>query len=326
MLAAGAVFALTRNPLLLFAAAILGVISPSGYEIGPFLSVEQAALSQLLPDARRTAVFAWYNLAGSLATAAGALCGGLLAAGLQRGAGLTALAAYRVVLVLYAGAGLLLALFFAALTPAVEVPGGGEPAAGSRFGLHRSRGVVLRLGALFSLDAFGGGFVLQSTLAWWFHHRFGADEAQLGALLFGANLLAAASSLFATRIAARVGLVRTMVYTHLPSNVLLAFVPFMPTFGAAVALLLVRYSISQMDVPARQSYVMAVVAPDERSAAAGVTTIARSLGAAISPALGGLLLAGPGAAPFVLAGGIKIVYDLLLYRSFRRVRPPEERA
>jgi predicted MFS family arabinose efflux permease len=325
MLAAGAVFALTRNPLLLFAAAVLGVISPSGYEIGPFLPVEQAALSHLVPDARRTAVFAWYNLAGSLATAVGSLCGGLLATGLQRGAGLTALASHRAVLGVYAGAGALLALLFASLTPAVEAPRADAAPPRRLLGLHRSRGVVLRLGALFSLDAFGGGFVVQSLVAWWFHRRFGADEAQLGALLFGANLLAALSSLLAARIAGRIGLVRTMVFTHLPSNVLLALVPFMPSFGAAVGLLLVRYSISQMDVPTRQSYVMAVVDPDERSAAAGVTNIARSIGAAISPALSGLFMAVPGAAPFVLAGGLKIIYDVLLYRSFRAVLPTEER-
>jgi MFS family permease len=325
MVAAGAVFLGTRDPVLLVAAAVLGVISPSGYEIGPFLSVEQAALSHLVPDARRTHVFAWYNLAGSLATAAGALCGGVLSHRLQH-AGLSPLDSYRAVLAVYAAFGILLAALFWRLSPAVEVePAHRGDAVPRRLGLHRSRGTVFRLSALFALDAFAGGFILQSIIALWFHRRFGADEAQLGGILFGANLLAAVSSLLAVRIAARIGLVRTMVFTHLPSNLLLCLVPLMPTLPLAVGMLLVRYSISQMDVPTRQSYTMAVVAPDERAAASGVTTIARSLGASLSPVLGGFLLAGAGAAPFLLAGGLKVVYDVLLFRAFSALRPPEER-
>jgi MFS family permease len=197
---------------------------------------------------------------------------------------------------------------------------------GSRFGLHRSRKTVLRLSGFFALDAFGGGFVIQGLLAYWFHLRFGVEPAALGGIFFGANLLAGVSALLADRIAARIGLIRTMVFTHIPSNLLLMLVPLMPSLRAAVALLLVRYSISQMDVPARQSYTMAVVEPDERSAASGVTTIARSVGALISPTISGALLAVPAlmSAPFFLAGGLKITYDLLLYRAFSGHRPPEE--
>ncbi|HEX6868780.1 MAG TPA: MFS transporter, partial [Candidatus Limnocylindrales bacterium] len=197
-----------------------------------------------------------------------------------------------------------------------------------RLGLGRSRRTVLRLSALFSLDAFAGGFIPQSLMAYWFHIRFGVEPATLGGLFFAANLLAAVSSLSAARIAARIGLINTMVFTHLPSNVLLLLVPLMPTLPLAVVVLLVRFTLSQMDVPTRQSYVMAVVEPDERSAAAGVTGVARTVGAAVSPSLSSILMASAAvmAAPFFIAGGLKIVYDLLLYRDFRAHRPPEEQS
>ena len=187
--------------------------------------------------------------------------------------------------------------------------------------------MVLRLSALFSIDAFAGGFIPQSLMAFWFHERFGVEPAVLGAIFFGANLLAAVSALSAARIAARIGLIETMVFTHLPSNVLLLLVPLMPTLPLAVAVLLLRFTLSQMDVPTRQSYVMAVVDPDERSAAAGVTGIARTVGASVSPSISSLLIANASLAaiPFFLAGGLKIAYDLLLYRDFRSHRPPEER-
>jgi predicted MFS family arabinose efflux permease len=211
------------------------------------------------------------------------------------------------------------------LSPAVEPERAVDGGSGALFfGLHRSRRRVAGLSALFALDAFAGGFILQSVLANWFHVRFGADTAVLGSLFFGGNLLAAVSALLAHRMAERFGLINTMVFTHLPSNVLLILVPFMPTLPLAIAVLLLRFSISQMDVPTRQSYTMAVVEPDERAAASGVTTIARSLGAALAPAVGGaFLLTGVGV-PLFLAGGLKIVYDLALFRSFRRLRPPEE--
>ena len=187
-------------------------------------------------------------------------------------------------------------------------------------GLHKSKGVVLKLSALFALDAFAGGFVIQSMVAYWFHIKFGIDAGILGSIFFGANILAGVSALLAVRIASRIGLINTMVFTHIPSNVLLCLVPLMPSLALAIAVLLLRFSISQMDVPTRQSYTMAVVDPDERSAASGVTGIARSIGAAISPVLAGIFLAYPAllSAPFFVAGGLKIVYDLLLYRSFKK--------
>jgi MFS family permease len=325
MLAAGLVFAVARDPWILLLAATVGVISPSGNEVGPFLAVEQAALSQTLPDRQRTRVFGWYNLVGSLATAAGALGAGLLAQLLQ-GAGASVLDSYRAIVVGYALVAIGLALLFWRLSPAIEVPRPAITSIATRLGLHRSRGIVLRLAALFSLDAFAGGFVMQSLIAYWFHVRFGAPPGALGAIFFGANILAGFSALAAARLAGRIGLINTMVFTHIPSNVLLIAVPLMPNLQLAVGVLLARFAISQMDVPTRQSYTMAVVDPDERSAAAGVTGIARSLGAAVSPSLATPMVQSVPLAglPFIIAGVLKIAYDLLVYRGFRAVRPPEE--
>jgi MFS family permease len=324
MLLAGIVFAIAHDPWILLLAATIGVISPSGNEVGPFLAVEQASLTQTLPDRERTRVFGWYNLAGSLATAGGALAAGFIAQTLQ-GSGATEIDSYRAIVIGYALIGIGLAGLFSRLSPAIEVPVPTETSVATRLGLHRSRGIVLRLAALFSLDAFAGGFVMQSLIAYWFHQRFGADPAALGAIFFGANILAGFSALAAARLAARIGLINTMVFTHLPSNVLLILVPLMPSLPLAVAVLLARFAISQMDVPTRQSYTIAVVEPDERSAAAGVTGIARSLGAAISPSLATPLLQSVPLAglPFI-GGGLKIVYDLLVLRAFSAVRPPEE--
>ena len=324
MAGAGLAFILTRNVILLVVVAIVGVISPSGNEIGPFLSVEQAALTQLLSNTRRTRIFAWYNLVGSFATATGALSGGWLAQLLQ-GNGWTVLESYRLVLIGYAAGGFLLLLLFLNLTNQVEVEAAQETTK-RVLGLHRSRNVVFKLSSLFAMDAFAGGLVVQSLMAYWFHVRFGVDSGVLGSIFFGANILAGISALLAVRLAERFGLINTMVFTHIPSNVLLILVPLMPSLALAIGVLLLRFSISQMDVPTRQSYTMAVVAPDERSAASGVTAIARSVGASISPALTGLLFSIPVlfSAPFFLSGGLKIIYDLLLYREFRAVKPPEE--
>ncbi len=320
MVAAGVTFAWTRDFLLLVIAGTIGVISPSGNEVGPFLPIEQAALAHVVPSDARTAVFAWYTLAGSLATAAGSLCGGVLSQALQRTAA-TPLASYRVVVLLYAALGAVLALLFTRLSPATEVAA--SDATTTRFGIGRSRAVVLRLSGLFALDAFAGGFVIQSFAAYWFYLRFDVNPATLGMIFFWANVFAGVSALLASRLAARFGLVRTMVFTHLPSNVLLILVPLMPTLPLAVVVLLARFSISQMDVPTRQSYVMAVVRPDERSAAAGITGVARTTGAAIAPVFAGWMFARPSlvSLPFFIAGTLKIVYDLLLYRGF--VSAPE---
>ena len=330
MAVAGMIFASTGNWWLLIVAGTIGVISPSGHEVGPFLSIEQAALAHVVTDRNRTNVFAWYSLAGSVATAFGALAGGTITRLLQQTT-MTPVSTYRVVVILYAAFGLILAALFSRLSSAAEAATLGEKRAvqwtlGGLSGLDQSRNRVMKLSALFALDSFGGGFVVQSFAAYWFYLRFGVDPGTLGAIFFWANIFAGLSALLASRLAARIGLINTMVATHLPSNILLILVPLMPTLALAVAVLLVRFSISQMDVPTRQSYIMAVVTPGERSAAAGITGVARTVGAAISPLLVGFMFARPRLInlPFCLAGTLKIAYDLLLYRAFVTVRAPEE--
>ena len=324
MAAAGMAFGLTSQLWLLVVVGTIGVISPSGQEVGPFLSIEQAALTQVVSDRARTDVFAWYTLTGSIATACGALAGGWLADALQTK--WSAVESYRAIVVLYACIGAALCALFARASASVEAPrqarGAGAPAVVARFsGLHRSHAVVMRLSALFALDSFGGGFVVQSFAAYWFYLRFGVDPKTLGALFFAANVLAGCSALVAAKLANRIGLVNTMVVTHLPSNVLLILIPLMPTLPLAMLVLLLRFSISQMDVPARQSYTMAVVAPEERAAASGITGVARTTGAALSPLFAGLLFGQPALinVPFYVAGALKIAYDLLLFRAFRAV-------
>ena len=308
MAAAGLAFAFTSNLLFLVVAGTIGVISPSGNEVGPFLSIEQAALSHIVPSAARTEVFAWYTLAGSLATALGALFGGGLTQALQH-TSMSHIQSYRAVVFLYAALGVALALLFLRLSTSVEVNRvSSEPVVSSGvasiLGIARSRNIVLKLSGLFALDSFAGGFVVQSFAAYWFYLRFDVQPAALGAIFFWANVFAGISALFATRLAARIGLIRTMVVTHLPSNVLLILVPLMPNLSWAVAVLLLRFSISQMDVPTRQSYTMAVVPAEERSAAGGFTGVARTTGAALSPLFVGFMFARSSwiNVPFFLAG------------------------
>jgi MFS family permease len=331
MAAAGLAFACTSNFLLLILAGTIGVISPSGNEVGPFLSIEQAALSHVVPGRTRTEVFAWYTLAGSVATAIGALCGGTLTRTLQETA-MRPVVSYRVVVILYAALGVMLAFVFTLLSSAAEVSVPGEESAfpaslKSFFGIGRSRHVVVKLSSLFALDSFAGGFVVQSFAAYWFYLRFGVNPGTLGVIFFWANIFAGISALLASRLASRFGLINTMVVTHLPSNILLILVPLMPNLPLAVMVLLVRFSISQMDVPTRQSYTMAVVSAEERSAAAGITGVARTTGAAISPLFVGFMFARHSLinVPFFIAGTLKIIYDLLLYKEFVAIQPPEER-
>ena len=318
MVGAGIAFASTRNLFFLILAGTIGVISPSGHEVGPFLSIEQAALSHLVPARSRTEVFAWYTLAGSVATALGALCGGT-AAGLAQKAALSNSGSYRVVVLVYAALGLALLFLFTRLSPSAEVaecPTETTAAVSTKdfLGVGRSRSTVLKLSSLFALDSFGGGFVVQSFAAYWFYLRFGVPSAKLGIIFFWANILAGISAVFASRLATRIGLVRTMVVTHLPSNVLLILVPLMPNLTLALVVLLIRFSISQMDVPTRQSYTMAMVRPEERSAAGGITGVARTAGAAISPIFAGFLFSRPLLVdvPFFIAGALNIAYDLII--------------
>jgi predicted MFS family arabinose efflux permease len=278
-------------------ACLLGVVSPGGQDVGPFAAIEQAALADEPRVATRLSL---YNVVSAVAIAFGALAAAVLP--------------FHGVLVLYGAAGVvvvLVALRTSGARVAVAAPAHMAPA---RFG------VVERLAALFAVDAFAGGFIVQAFMAYWFTARFGVGPETIGPLLFGANLLAAASYLLAGHVAARIGLLNTMVFTHLPSNVLLCVLPLMPSLPLAAAVLLVRSALSQMDVPTRQAYTLSLVPPHDRARAAGVTAAVRPAAAAIAPALTGLAfqLAAAGL-PFVLAGAIKITYDLSLLATFRNV-------
>lgn len=326
ILLAGVLFEFGSGFWILTLAATIGVISPGGGETGPFLAVEQAALAQLVPKAQHMAFLAWYNVAGFTATAVGALTGGWLVEFLQS-RGTAPNVSFSALLAIYAAVGLCLMLMSGFLSDNVEVrelkqkPGLAEHWSG----LHTSRPIVSKLSGLFSVDAFAGGFVVQSILAYWFVLRFGLSELQLGQVFFATNLLSGVSALLAVPIAKRFGLINTMVFTHLPSNVMLIAVPFMPTASLAIGALLARHLLSQMDVPTRQAYVMAVVPANERSAANGITSTVRALASALSPALAGKLLTIGTfyGTPIIIAGALKIVYDLALYAQFRST-PVEE--
>ncbi|MGE5410111.1 MAG: MFS transporter [Clostridiales bacterium] len=323
MAAGGFIFVLTDNYIILILTATIGVISPSGKEIGPFLSIEQSALSELVEQEALPRIFAWYNLAGSFSTAFGALCAGWLAQFLHKKEGLTIVLSYKIILAIYGFMGFILLFLFHTLTDQVEVKIDSEnEKIFNRFGLKSSKKIVVKLSSLFALDAFAGGFIVQSILAYWFYLKFNVNAGSLGSIFFAANLIAGISSLYAIKIASRLGLIKTMVFTHLPSNLLLLLVPLMPSLPLAITMLLLRFSISQMDVPTRQTYTMIAVNKDERSAASGITSIARSIGASISPSLGVIFLSSPFLInfPFVFAGGLKIIYDIWLYYSFKDIK------
>jgi MFS family permease len=319
MAAAGSVFAVSDSPMLLIIAAICGTISPSGKEVGPFLSIEQAILPQTTDDQSRTSIFSAYNLVGSLFGALGALAVALPSFFLMPPP-----SGYRLLVWGYVLSALVLVALFAFLSANVEAKNKAALHL-HRIGVQRSRGMVAKLAGLFALDAFDGGFIVQCIVAYWFYLRYGTDLNALGGIFFGTNLLAALSFLAAPAMARRFGLLNTMVFTHLPSNFLLLLVPLMPSLELSVVMLLARNLLSQLDVPTRQSYTIAIVEPDERAAAAGVLSVSRNAGAALAPLFTGAILANPLYGwPFVLAGALKIVYDLLIFTVFKKVKPPEE--
>jgi predicted MFS family arabinose efflux permease len=329
MAVGGLLFALTDNFWLLLLGAFTGTVSATSSEVGPFTTVEQTVLPQTAPAERRTWLFSIYDMLGNFAGAAGPLCAGSV--GIFAGLGLSGADAYRPLFILYAAIGLANLLLFLSLSNQVElsiVKRVEHPRPKRKLtGLHRSRGTVARLALLVGLDAFAGGFVVHSLVAYWFHLRWGLSPAMLGVIFFWVGVLSGSSFLAAGWLAQRVGLLRTMVFTHLPSNVLLALVPLAPTPLLAILLFLARESICRMDEPTRKSYTMAVGDPDERPATAGITNGVPCMSKAISPAFAGLAFSVAAlGVPFFLAGGLKIAYDVLLYATFRHVRPPEEEA
>jgi len=316
---------------LLGLAAAIGAVSASAQDVGSQPALEQAAIADLVPAPRRTDLFAWYSLAGSLAAALGALVAGL--PNLLGVHGAAGFGAERALVALYGAAQLAALVAYLQLSPRADGVPTPLSAAGARrppsrwawTGLHRSRPTVVRLGSLFALDSFAGGVAVQGLVAYDLHLRFGLGLAALGPVFFATNVAAALSYLVAARLARRIGLLNTMVLTHLPSNVVLMAVAWAPTWPVAVALLVLRSTCSQMDVPTRQAYTMALVDPSERSAAASATGAARTLGAMAGPLVGGAALAAPGLGLiFLLGGGLKIGYDLALFRLFRGVPLPAE--
>lgn len=330
MAATGAIFGLVTWYPLLLCAAFCGTLGTSASETAPFLPIDQTILAQVAPVSGRTLIFARYNLVASLCASLGALAAGLPA--LLVSAGLPLVSGMRLLFGVYTLLALVVAGLSLHLSSSVERPGS-PPTRADRRRLHplpslsRSRRSIWMLSVLFGVDALAGGLVVQSLMALYFHLRFEISLATLAALFFGANLLSALSFLAAAPLARRFGLLNTMVFSHLPSNILLAMVAFAPTFALAGGLLLLRQLLSQMDVPTRQAYTMALVAPAERTTAASLTSLARSLGSSTTPVVAGLLLQGSLLVlgiPFILAGGLKAAYDLTLWLIFRRVRLREE--
>lgn len=320
MAGTGLGFAFVHRFWPLFLVAVVGTLNPSSGDVSVFLPTEQAVLAEAGAPAERTSRFALYNLCGTFAGAVGALASGLPVIAAHR-LGLPTLAAEQAGFVGYALIGGVLAVAYRGLAPRWSEP----PAVRKTAPLARSRRVVLELAALFSLDSLGGGFVVQSLLVLWLQRRFGLSLSTLGAVFFGAGLAAAFSQLASGRLAARIGHVRTMVYTHLPANLLLVLAGVMPTAGLAITFLLLRMALSSMDVPARQAFVMAIVPPEERPAAASVTNVPRSLAAALPPLLTGWMLERSSFGwPLLVGGLLKTAYDLLLLWRFRHLQPAEE--
>ena len=319
MAATGLGFAFVSDFWPLLAIALVGTLNPSSGDVSVFLPLEHAVLSRVVEDRDRTATFARYSLVGSLVAAFGSLAAGLPAI-LSAEWGISSRVAMQAMFMAYAVLGVGTALIYRGL-PA-ELGGTARQAPAP---LTRSRSRVYTLAALFSLDAFGGGLVVQSMVALWLYQRHGLTPATTATIFFVTGILSAISFLVAVRIAERIGLVNTMVFTHIPANLCLVAVPFVDSLGIVMALLFIRSALSQMDVPTRSSYVMAIVLPEERPAAASITSVPRSLASAASPVLAGYLLGVSAFGwPLVAAGALKIAYDLMLLAAFRKIRPPEE--
>ena len=321
MIATGVAFGLVSSFVLLVLLAFVTTMNASAGDVSPFLPLEQSLLSATVPDHDRTALFGRFTLMGSLVGACGALCAGL-PAWAARAAGYSDQAGYRGAFVTYGLAGVVVLVGYSRLS--VEPRSSrdrGQPLS------PQSRRHVLRLAALFSLDSFGGGFATQAIFALWVFGKFGLSFETLGSVFFAAGVVSAFSSLVSVRVAARIGLVRTMVFTHIPASILLVLVVLAPTVWLAMGLFIVRGLLSQMDVPVRTSYVMAVVSPSERAAAASITNVPRSLASALPPIAAGWMLDQSGFGwPLIICAACKIAYDVLLLAMFKDVRPPEESA
>ncbi len=325
MVISAVVFFLTNNYVALIIAALIGTINVTGSEVGAFLSLEQAILPKTINDEKkRTSVFSIYNMVGTFAMSGGVLLSGLPHIFSQQ-FGLDQISAIKVLFLAYAACALGALAIYLALSSKVEIKSENlKDYSSSRTITPKSRSVIKKMSSLFAVDSFAGGFVIQSIVSFWFYTKFGADLSTLSYVFTIAGILTAASYLLASKIASKIGLVNTMVYTHIPSNILLILIAFAPSFPIAIGLYFARMSISQMDVPTRQSYLMAVVNENERVAAAGITNTSRNIAQSVGPSLAGAIMGSFLSAPFIIGGVLKLAYDIGLFLNFRKIKPPEE--
>ncbi|MGB9124699.1 MAG: MFS transporter [Nitrosotalea sp.] len=326
MIISSVIFFVTDNYVALIIAALVGTINVTGSEVGAFLSLEQALLPQTVSGIqKRNSIFAIYNTVGTFAMSAGVLVSGLPSI-LQQNYGFDQIGAIKSLFIIYAACAIVVLAIYLVLSKNIEVKDGAAKSSLSIKTIStKSRGIIAKMSTLFAVDSFGGGFVIQSIVSFWFYTRFGADLSTLSYIFAIAGVLTALSFMASTKIASKIGLVNTMVFTHIPSNILLIILAFAPTFSIAISLYLARMSISQMDVPTRQSYLMGVVHENERIPAATLTNTSRNIAQAVSPSLSGIVIQALSlSAPFVFGGVLKIVYDVGLFFSFRKIKPPEE--
>ncbi len=318
----GVTFALTTDYYLLLLAALIGFINPTGVNFGAFVSVEQAIIPQTSSDKKRNYAFALFSTIGTFAMAAGTLTA-KVPDFLRVEYGFALVNSFQPLFILYALIGLTTMGIYASLSKNAEVQ---TATPVRKITLSKeTKSIVKKLSVLFGMDSFAGGFVIQSWVAFWFFAKFAVPENEAADIFFIAGILTAVSYIVAVQLASRIGLVRTMVFTHIPANILLIPLALAPTLHLAMAIYLVRMFLSQMDVPTRQSYVVAIVKPEERTAVAGITNLSRNIPFSASPTIVGYMFQFVSLAfPFIFGGVLKTVYDLLLYRSFKQIKPPEE--
>ncbi len=326
MAISGLIFLITSNYIALIIAALIGTINVTGTEVGAFLSIEQAILPQTINDVKkRNSIFALYNMVGTFAMSAGVLVSGLPQL-FQKLDGLNQVESIKILFLFYSiCAAIVIGIYFF-LSKKIELEVKTTKKLSIRNMSKRSKGIIARMSSLFAVDSFAGGFVIQSIMSFWFFSKFGTDLITLSYIFSIGGVLTAFSFLMATRIASKIGLINTMVFTHIPSNILLILLAFAPTLPLAIGIFLARMSLSQMDVPTRQSYLVAVVNEDERVVAAGITNTSRNIAQATSPSIAGTIIQSLSlSAPFVVGGFLKIVYDVGIYINFRKIKPPEEK-
>jgi MFS family permease len=331
MSVSGFVFVISEDYIALIVAAFIGTINITGAETGAFLTIEQAVLPQTIKSIRkRNTIFAIYNMAGTFAMSAGVLLSGLPTILQQEFGMLNQIDSIKLLFGLYSFLGIVTIGIYFFLSHRIEIQEGGERVSNQLSQTSslspRSKNIIARLSGLFAIDSFAGGFIIQSIVSFWFFTKFEADLTTLSYIFSIAGVLTAFSFIVAAKIADKIGLINTMVFTHIPANILIILVAFAPTISIAIILYLVRMALSQMDVPTRQSYIVAVVREEERTAAAGITNISRNITQSISPSLTGVIVHAftSLSAPFVIGGILKIAYDIALYVNFRKIKPPEE--